>query len=71
MVAIEAHNQNWELAVNHAKALLHPSQQKMPDDVQSMLEQSVHCWEAGDVNSTSERLTSAIELMKQKQLGYI
>jgi hypothetical protein len=42
----------------------------MPDDVQSMLEQSVNCWEAGDVKSTSGKLTSAIKSMKEKRLDY-
>jgi hypothetical protein len=70
-LAVEVQNKNWEQAVSHAKTFLQPMQQKMPDDVEAMLEQAVNCWEAGDVNATSEKLTSAIELMKQKQMGYV
>jgi len=70
-LAIEVGNKNWELAVNHAKSLLQPSQQKLPDDIQATLEQVIACWEAGNVKSTGVNLIAAIELMNQKQMGYV
>jgi tetratricopeptide (TPR) repeat protein len=70
-LAMEVRRENWEPAIEHVKALLHPSQQKMPDEIQSVLEQAVACWEAGDAESAKERLVTGIELMKQKQLGYV
>jgi tetratricopeptide (TPR) repeat protein len=70
-LAIEVRNQNWELAFQYVKALLQPNQQKMPDEVQSMLEQAVACWEAGDLESASALLIEGLELTKQKQMGYV
>jgi hypothetical protein len=36
-----------------------------------MLEQAVAGWEAGDAEATEAALVTGIELMKQKQLGYV
>lgn len=70
-LALEVKNKNWELAVNHIKVLLQPNQQRLPDEVQSTLEQSVSCWEAGDAVATEAMLMKGIELMKQMRMGYV
>lgn len=70
-LAMEVQNKNWEVAINHVKALLHPSQQKMPGKIRSMLEQVVAKWDAGDADVTGLLLVQSIELMKQMKLGYV
>jgi tetratricopeptide (TPR) repeat protein len=70
-LAMEVRDKNWEPAMRHVKMLLHASQQRMPEEVQSTLEQAVSCWEAGDAESTETSLVSALEMMRQKELGYV
>jgi tetratricopeptide (TPR) repeat protein len=70
-LALEVRQKNWGTAVEYVTRMLHPSQQKMPDEIQSMLEQAVAGWEAGDAEATEAALVTGIELMKQKQLGYV
>ncbi len=69
--AIEVQNKNWEQAVSQAKTFLQPMQQKMPDDIESMIEQAIVCWEAGDITSVEENLRQSVTLMREKKLGYV
>jgi class 3 adenylate cyclase/tetratricopeptide (TPR) repeat protein len=71
MLALQVQNKNWETAVTHVKALLHPSQQKMPDELQSMLEEMVAKWDIGDVESSGSLLVQSVALMQQMELGYV
>jgi tetratricopeptide (TPR) repeat protein len=70
-LALEVRNKNWETAITHVKALLHPSQQKMPDELQSMLEEAVAKWEAGDASATEALLEQSLAFMREKKMGYV
>jgi hypothetical protein len=70
-LALEVQNKNWDVSIGYVKSLLHPSQQKMPDELQSMLEGAVAKWEAGEADATEALLVQSIELMKQMRLGYV
>ena len=70
-LAVEIRAKNWDTATEYVKTLLQPAQQRLPDEIQSTLEQAVACWEAGDQESTGAMLVKSIELMKEKQLGYV
>jgi tetratricopeptide (TPR) repeat protein len=70
-LAIEVQRKNWEAAVKHVEALLHPSQQKLADEIQSILEQAIVEWKVGNIEATQAALVKGIELMKQKKLGYM
>jgi class 3 adenylate cyclase/tetratricopeptide (TPR) repeat protein len=70
-LALEIEAKNWSDAIQHVKMLLQPSQQKMPDELQSTLEQAIAYWEAGDQESTEAMFGKSIEMMKKKQLGYV
>jgi tetratricopeptide (TPR) repeat protein len=70
-LVLEVRQKNWEQAVGHVKGMLHPSQQKMPDEIQVALEQAVACWETGNLEATETLLVRSFELMRQNQLGYV
>jgi class 3 adenylate cyclase/tetratricopeptide (TPR) repeat protein len=68
---IEVQAKNWGVAIEHVQKMLHPSQLKMPDEIQSLLERAVKQWEEGDTGSVGSLLSQSIDLMKQKNLGYV
>lgn len=70
-LSIDVRNKNWDAAIQNTKVLLHPSQQRMPVEVQDTMEQAVECWEAGDVESTRTLLLKGLDLMKKNKLGYV
>lgn len=70
-LVLEARNKNWVIAVNHVKGLLHPSQQKMPDELHSILEEAVSKWEAGDAEATESLLGKSLDFMRETQMGYV
>lgn len=70
-LAIEADNKNWGVAIGYVKKLLHPSQQKMPDELQSMLEDAVANWEAGDASATESLLEQSLAFMREEKMGYV
>lgn len=70
-LAVEVKRKNWDAAVEYVEALLHPGQQKMPDDIQSMLEQAIVEWKEGDIEATETALFTEIEMMRQKKFGYV
>jgi hypothetical protein len=70
-LALEVQRKNWDAAVKYVEDLLHPSQQKLPDDIQSMLEQAIVEWKVGDIQATETALVTGMEMMNQKKLGYV
>lgn len=56
-------------AVESARAMLHPAQQRLPDEITVALEQGVQFWDGGDLNSAQNSLQHAVELAKE--LGYL
>ena len=56
-------------AVESARAMLHPAQQRLPDEITIALEEGVHHWDGGDLNSAQYSLQNAVELANE--LGYL
>ncbi len=70
-MAMELKRENFASAVIHVNSLLHPSQQKMPDELQSMLEEAVIKWEAGDAKAAESLLEKSLRFMRETQMGYV
>jgi hypothetical protein len=68
---MEVKKNNWATAINHVKSLLHPSQQKLPDELQSMLEEAVAKWETGDASATDALLEQSLAFMRERKMGYV
>jgi class 3 adenylate cyclase/tetratricopeptide (TPR) repeat protein len=71
LLAIAAKHRAWSAAIEHAQTLLHPSHQKMPDDVQATLEQAVKAWESGAIEEAGSLLVHGVEMLRQKSIGYV
>ncbi len=70
-LAVEVKQENWETAIEHVKMLLHPSQQKMPDELQSLLQEAVAIWDTGDTHAAGELLVQSVALMEERKMGYV
>jgi hypothetical protein len=70
-MAVEIGGGNWDAAVEHARKIIDPSQCDMPSDVRSRLEQAIKSWEEGNIEATGSLFLDCIELMRQKQMGYV
>ena len=70
-LAVEVQRKNWNAAVQYVEAILHPSQQKLPEEIQSVLEQAIVAWKAGDIEAIETALVTGIEMMRQKKLGFV
>jgi tetratricopeptide (TPR) repeat protein len=70
-LALEVKHKNWMTAIEHVKALLHPSQQKMPDELQSMLEDAAAKWEVGDADAAEKLLEQSLAFMRERKMGYV
>jgi hypothetical protein len=71
LLAIAAKHRAWSSAIEHAQTLLHPSHQKMPDDVQATLEQAVKAWDSGAIEEAGSLLVHGVEMLRQKSIGYV
>jgi len=49
-------------AMDHARAMLDPGQQRLPEPLTAALEEAVHAWDEGRPESAHERLTVALHL---------
>jgi len=56
-------------AVEYARGLLEPSQQALPDTLQTVLEEAIKTWERGEPEAARTHLDRAIELAQE--LGYL
>ncbi|HXT93411.1 MAG TPA: hypothetical protein VN714_29630, partial [Trebonia sp.] len=52
-------------AVTAAAAIIHPSQQWLPDDLTAALAGAADAWRAGNETETTERLTRALALARE------
>jgi tetratricopeptide (TPR) repeat protein len=62
LIAVALAKERLEVAVNYARALLDPSQQKLPDALTAALEQSVLLFDAGQTEASTEHLRRGIQL---------
>jgi hypothetical protein len=52
-------------AVDYARALLEPSQQRLPDALSALLEEAIKSWEGGETETAHTYLNQAIELAQE------
>ena len=57
------------VAIDHVQVLLEPSQQQLPHELTSVLENAINTWGSGELEMTSTYLNHAIELAQE--LGYL
>jgi DNA-binding SARP family transcriptional activator/predicted ATPase len=69
LCAVQLSQNRIKDAVEAARALLHPSQQRLQDDVTSALERAVECWETGNTPKARTVLKQATELAQER--GYL
>ncbi len=62
ILAINLKQQAWPEAIDAARAMLDPSQQKLPEDVSAVLEMAVQTWESGDTDTIEPRITQAVKI---------
>jgi class 3 adenylate cyclase/tetratricopeptide (TPR) repeat protein len=70
-LAMAADEGDLEHAVEYIEMLLEPHQQKMPDEVQAVLEQVMERWQADCAAEAGVLLAKGVALMDQLQLGYV
>lgn len=70
-LAVAVAEQAWEKAAQHAAHLLHPSQQRLPSEVQSALEEALGRAGGGDAESTRGAFDAALAAIRQRRLGYV
>jgi hypothetical protein len=65
LIAIAVHQNQLPSAIEHVRALLDPSQQRLPGALVSCLEQITHAWDAGNLDSTGILLQESMTLAQQ------
>ncbi len=61
VLAITLEHETWPDAIDAARAMLDPSQQKLPEDVSAVLEMAVQTWESGDTVTIQQRIKQAVK----------
>ncbi len=69
LLATAVTHNDWENAVAHAQAMLHPVQQKLPDALTAVLQQAIAVGEANQPQSAQTHLQKPIQLAQE--LGYL
>jgi hypothetical protein len=62
LIAVALSKKRLDAAVNYARALLDPRQQKLPDVLNGALEQSILLFDGGQTEASTEHLGRAMQL---------
>jgi DNA-binding SARP family transcriptional activator len=65
LLALAAHADDLASAISHARALLDPAQQRMPDSLAHLLEQMLRVWDSSAPDRARDILGQSIALAKQ------
>ena len=65
LIAVALHKEQIALAVDHARALLDPSQQPPPDALAASLEQAIEAWDSGAAEATRTLLQQSMTLAQE------
>ena len=65
LIAVALHEEQLSLAVNYARALLDPGQQRLPDALVTSLERAVQAWDEGAPESARSLLRQSMTLAQQ------
>ncbi len=71
LLALATKHRDWSAAVGYAQALLHPTQQKLPDDIQDVLDQAVSAWNESAAERAGALLVDAVRMMREQAIGYV
>lgn len=71
LLGLAVRQAKWGEAIEHAKVLLSPWCQKMPEDVEEALRRAVQAWEGDQTAEAHACLAQSLELMRQKPMGYL
>ncbi len=69
LLSVAVQQRNFAAAIEHAKEMLSPAQQKLPEDVTSVLEAAVQASDAGKLEAARAPLAEALQLAMEK--GYL
>jgi DNA-binding SARP family transcriptional activator len=69
LLAIQLSQDNVAEAVDHARAMLDPVQQRLPDLLTAHLERAIQAWQDDHTGAAHQRLEQALELAQE--LGYL
>ena len=69
-LALAVRRGDWASAIGHARALAHPMQRKLPDDIEAALQQAFEASDAGDLPRAGALLVRAVESLRQQATGY-
>ena len=62
LIAVALHGEQIAAAIGHARALLDPARQRVPDALEALLVQAIHRWEQGDAQAAGRLLEDALTL---------
>ena len=65
IVQVALHEEQLAPAIDHARELLDPGQQRMPDALVVSLEQAIQAWDGGASESARELLHQPLVLAQQ------
>jgi DNA-binding SARP family transcriptional activator len=65
LLASALHEAQLAWAVEHARTLLDPGQQRLPDPLITNLEQAIHAWDEGESEAAQAQLQQAVSLAQQ------
>jgi hypothetical protein len=69
LIAVALAHDRIPEAVEYARGLLEPTQQALPDTLQTVIEEAIGTWERGEPEAARTHLDRAIELAQE--LGYL
>jgi tetratricopeptide (TPR) repeat protein len=69
LLAIRFSQGQIDQAMDHARVMLTPAQQRLPSDLEAPLEKAVQAWEQGQEGLAGEHLGQAIKVAEQ--MGYL
>jgi hypothetical protein len=70
-VAWEVAGEEWATALPHTRALLDPSQHKLADEVELILQTAVTDWEDGRTAAAAAQIQNGITRLRELGTGYV
>ena len=67
LIAVALDERQLSMAVDYARALLDPTQQRLHDGLTAMLEQALRDWDAGAPESANTRFRECVKLAQEKK----
>jgi hypothetical protein len=65
LIAVALHEEHHSLAIEYARTLLDPGQQRLPDELVVNLEQAIQAWDGGAPESARVLLQQSVTMAQQ------